>query len=248
MRPQTCNALFLKGAWSGGSTVSKPLVPLPPEGWQRYREQIWNNPFGKLRYKFNGLHLHLLHGDLLNHVRGAGAILNSANKNLVGPARPEYWMFSTYAGLSVEETIHKAAGPELLQACKQLSYCGEDGIRCRIGQARATSGTASLLPNGYIIHAVAPGWHDYNTSAPKLMETWRASLALAAELGVKVLTAPALGCGTNRAPYEDAAWCAFEAFQDWSSSQKPDLELRMVINSAEAWRAWTNVTFHTFGR
>jgi O-acetyl-ADP-ribose deacetylase (regulator of RNase III) len=184
----------------------------------------------------------------LDHVKGAGAVINSANKNLAGPARPEFWMFSSHAGESVEEVVHSAAGPDLLQACNELTFWGDEGIRCPVGRARATSGTSSLLPSGFIIHAVAPGWHSFATSAEKLVGTWSCSLDLAASLGIGVVVAPALGCGTNRTPAEDAAVCGFQAFQEWGESKDHGLEVRLVLHTFDAWVNWTNVAFHTFGK
>mmetsp|Transcript_20368 Transcript_20368/g.37055 ORF Transcript_20368/g.37055 Transcript_20368/m.37055 type:complete len:249 (-) Transcript_20368:270-1016(-) len=248
MRSQTCSSLFLKGAWSGRVHQQLQALPSPPPGWQMYREHLWQKPLGKMRYRMRGLRLSICHGDVLDHINGAGAIINSANKNLAGPARPDYWMFSSYAGLSVEEAVHKAAGPELLETCRQLTFAGDEGVRCPIGKARATPGTSSLLPDGFVIHAVAPGWHAFETSAGKLVGTWRCSLDVAAELGVGTVVAPALGCGTNRTPFEDAATCAFKAFEDWSYEEDHKLELRLVLHSFEAWVAWTNLAFHTFGK
>jgi len=249
MRALKCDALFLKGAWSGRVTGSAPraALPDPPLGWLTYRDQLWRHPNGKLRYSLNGLSLCICHGDLLEHLEGAGAIVNSANKALTGPARPDYWMFSSYAGSSVEEAVHCRAGPELLQACKQLpDRCG-DGIRCPIGRAIATPGTPSLLPDGFIIHAVAPGWHAWETSSGQLTRTWQSSLDVAVELDVGTIAMPALGCGTNRAPLEDAAVCALAAMQEWSSrSYSKNLELRLVLHTQEAWAAWTSVAFNTF--
>jgi len=245
MRVLKCDALFLKGAWSGHVAGSAPRAALPV-GWQTYRDQLWRHPGGKLRYSLKGLDLCICHGDLLEHLQGAGAIVNSANKFLTGPSRPEYWMFSSYAGTSVEEAIHRRAGPELLQACKQLPDRGGEGIRCPVGKARPTPGTSSLLPDGFIIHAVAPGWHAFETSSGQLTSAWQCSLDLAVELDVGTVVMPALGCGTNRAPLEDAAACALAGIQEWSSqSDSRSLELRLVLHTQEAWTAWTTVAFNT---
>merc|ERR1712217_966786 len=159
-----------------------------------------------------------------------------------------YWMFSSYVGQSVEEVIHKAAGPELLEACQHLSFEGGEGICCPIGSVRVTPGTASLLPAGSIVHAVAPGWHAADTTTPKLKATWQATLDAAAELNAQVMVAPALGCGTNRAPFEDAAECALESMSAWGGSNSHTLEVRLVLHSFEAWQSFTNVAYSIFGR
>lgn len=249
IKSTNCDALFLRGAGIGKAFAPALLTRAPPEGWQRYCHQLWENPKGQFQYKLGSLKLRICHGNLLNHLQGVDAVVNSANKSLVGPARPEYWMFSNYASQSVEEVIHKAAGPELLDYCKQLDFRGGEGIRCSVGRARATPGTDSLLPAGFVIHAVAPGWHAMDTTGPKLKETWRCSLDIVTELGLKVVVAPGLGCGTNRTPLEDAAFCAFHTLRDWSNESRDyALELRLVLHTFDAWKVWNAFAWDMFSR
>src|SRR5262245_45086954 len=97
-----------------------------------------------------GTELVLLEGDITK--LDVDAIVNAANERMLG-------------GGGVDGAIHRAAGPELLDACKQVPEV-RPGVRCPTGSARITPGF--LLPANWVIHTVGPVYRDPERSARKL--------------------------------------------------------------------------------
>ena len=121
------------------------------------------------------------------------AIVNAANERLLG-------------GGGVDGAIHRAAGRELLAACRQIPEV-RPGVRCPTGEARLTPGFR--LPARHVIHTVGPVWHGGSRGEPELLAScYRNSMALARDAGVRSIAFPAISCGIYGYPIDAAATIA----------------------------------------
>lgn len=111
------------------------------------------------------------------------AIVNAANDRLA-------------PGGGVCGAIHRAAGPDLAEACRAIGGCPT-------GEARITPGFR--LPARFVIHAVGPVWQGGGQDEAALLEScYRASLALAVENGARTVAFPAISTGVYGFPLDAA--------------------------------------------
>ncbi|TLY49524.1 MAG: O-acetyl-ADP-ribose deacetylase [Gammaproteobacteria bacterium] len=131
------------------------------------------------------------------------AIVNAANETLLG-------------GGGVDGAIHRAAGPELLVACRSLPQV-RPHVRCPTGEARITPGFK--LPAKFVIHTVGPIWHGGDADEPTLLAScYRNALALAHEHELHSLAFPAISCGVFGYPVEQAVAIAVREVRGWSTT------------------------------
>jgi O-acetyl-ADP-ribose deacetylase (regulator of RNase III) len=135
------------------------------------------------------------------------AVVNAANERLRG-------------GGGVDGAIHRAAGPELLEACKQYP-------NCPTGEVRVTP--AFRLPARHVIHAVGPVWRGGRAGEDDaLASAYRNALAAAAELGAQSIAFPAISTGIYGFPRERAARIALREAQAWIAGGRPPQRVILV--------------------
>ncbi|BCW82997.1 O-acetyl-ADP-ribose deacetylase [Arthrobacter sp. NicSoilE8] len=123
------------------------------------------------------MRIKILQGDITT--RSTDAIVNAANSSLLG-------------GGGVDGAIHRAAGRELLEACRELRRNELPG-GLDVGKAVATPGFR--LPARWVIHTVGPNRHAGETDPGLLASCFRESLAVASQLGVGSVAFPAISAG-----------------------------------------------------
>src|SRR5699024_5758909 len=106
------------------------------------------------------------------------AIVNAANSSLMG-------------GGGVDGAIHRAAGPELLEHCRELRTDYPDGLP--VGAAAAIPG--GQLPARWVIQTVGPNWHRGQRDEAQLAACFTNSLAEAVRVGAHTVAFPAISAG-----------------------------------------------------
>lgn len=125
------------------------------------------------------------------------AIVNAANSSLLG-------------GAGVDGAIHRAGGPEILQACREIRRTRLPG-GLPSGDAVITVG--GKLPARYVIHTVGPIFHHHADPSSLLTSCYRRSIEVAVEHACRTIAFPAISTGAYGYPKSEAAQVASIAVQ-----------------------------------
>ncbi len=124
-------------------------------------------------------------------------VVNAANSSLLG-------------GAGVDGAIHRAGGPQILAACRELR---RTLLPAGLPVGAAVATTAGRLPARHVVHVVGPVWDPARSAAlrPLLESCYTEALRLADGLGARTVAFPAVSAGAYGWPVEDAARTAVRA-------------------------------------
>lgn len=155
------------------------------------------------------MRIEILEGDITT--RPVEAIVNAANSSLLG-------------GGGVDGAIHRAAGPDLLEACREIRVTLLPG-GLPVGGAVVTPGFH--LPARWVIHTVGPNRHAGETDPALLRSCFRESLRAADSLGARSIAFPAISAGGYGWDAGQVAKAASAALDDFAG-ETPSSPLELV--------------------
>ena len=146
------------------------------------------------------------------------AIVNAANSSLLG-------------GGGVDGAIHRAGGPAILEACRDIR-------RTRFPQGLPT-GEAVITTGGdlkalYVIHTVGPIWGEqHGKEAELLANCYHNSLTLAVEKNLSSVAFPSISTGVYAYPRAEAAEVSSRTIENFLATDRQLKEVRLVFFQAE---------------
>ena len=164
---------------------------------------------------FLGGRVRVIVGDITK--QDVDAIVNAANSSLLG-------------GGGVDGAIHRAGGPEILEACREIRRTRfPEGLPT--GEAVITTG--GKLPALYVIHTVGPIFGEHRGKEAELLANcYHNSLTLAVEKNLASVAFPAISTGVYAYPRKEAAEIASKTIENFLSTDRQLKEVRLVFFQA----------------
>lgn len=166
------------------------------------------------RRSIHGIQVECVQGDITEQ-EDCAVVVNAANAQL----RP---------GGGVAGAIHRAAGPELDAACRELAPI-------RPGEAVLTG--AYELPNMRVIHCLGPVYGRDEPSEGLLSACYRNALQLAEEHGLESIVFPAISTGAFGFPLREAAEIAMQTIAQVAPSLRRLGRIRFALFGRRAYEA-----------
>jgi O-acetyl-ADP-ribose deacetylase (regulator of RNase III) len=155
------------------------------------------------------------------------AIVNAANSSLLG-------------GGGVDGAIHRAGGPAILAACRQI--IARQG-KCSTGEAVIT--TAGNLPSSFVIHTVGPVWNGGNKQeAIKLRNCYLNSLQLAVTNEITTIAFPNISTGIYGYPKKEAAEIALQTVKTFLHTDQTIAKVYFVCFDDENHQLYRSILAH----
>lgn len=133
-------------------------------------------------------------------------VVNAANSSLLG-------------GGGVDGAIHAAAGPKLLEACREVRATRyPDGLP--VGEAVATD--AFDLRARWVVHTVGPNWYAGERDPAMLAACFLTSMEVAVDLGARSIAFPAISAGAYGWDVDEVARIAVGSLRAWKVGTAQD--------------------------
>ena len=180
----------------------------------------WELPAPQLEKSVGNGRIGLLQGDITR--LPAEALVTAANAGLRG-------------GGGVDGAVHRAAGPELLEACREIGGCPTGSAVSTRAFALETAGVRR------VIHAVGPRWRDGSCGEHDLLRgAYRCSLEIAEQEGAASIAFPSISTGVYGFPVDQAAQLALQTAGEFLRETEIVRDIRFVLFDAD--------TYGHFGR
>lgn len=148
------------------------------------------------------------------------AIVNAANSTLLG-------------GSGVDGAIHRAAGKQLLEACRTLGGC-------QTGEAKITKGYK--LPSTYVIHTVGPIWRGGNNNEDQLLANcYQNALEVALKNDIHSIAFPAISTGVYDFPLERATKIAVHTVTAFMDAHPNSIAVTFCCFGNKAFETYTKI-------